>query len=337
MREVYLHVGPVKTGSTFLQDLLWQYRDDLARQGYHHPGTHPNEMWLATNDLQEGAFVNYPIPQASGVWAQVCKRVLAYDGRSVISHEVLGLSADRHIDRIVRSLTPARLQVIVMARSLAAMLPSLWQESVRSVDRDGVSWPDFLASQRDTRAPITDALLIVQRWLAHLPAEQIHVVTVPRAGTDPTVLLGRFSEALGIETTSWPADDVARNVSLDMVQTELIRQLNQTSAASIDHRAQRLLVHDALLSHLRPPNLTRRIRLPSSEREWIESETCRRVDGLRDCGALLHGDVDDLASPPDMWQDVPDTVTDADLLEEALHLLVSSHPDNSDPDRLDFV
>ena len=139
VREVYLHVGPLKTGSTFLQDLLWRHRDNLARQGYHHPGAHANEMWLATNDLQDGAFVNYEMPQASGVWAQVCQRVLAYDGRSVISHEVLGLSTEEHIDdRIVRSLTPARLQVIVMARSLAAMLPSLWQESVKSVGRDGV-------------------------------------------------------------------------------------------------------------------------------------------------------------------------------------------------------
>jgi hypothetical protein len=338
VREVYLHVGPLKTGSTFLQDLLWQHRDDLARQGYLHPGAHANEMWLATNDLQDGAFVDYEMPQASGVWAQVCKRALAYDGPSVISHELLGLSTEEHIDRIVRSLTPARLQVIVMARSLAAMLPSLWQESVKSVGHDGASsWPAFLASQRDARAPVTDALLIVQRWLAHIPAEQIHVITVPPTGTDPAVLLGRFSHALGIDTTSWPADAAGRNVSIDMVQTELIRRLNETSAASLDNRAQRLLVHDALLPSLRPPSAARRIRLPSSERGWIETETSRRVDGLRDCGALLHGDLDDLTSPPDVWQDLPDAVTEADLLEEALHLLVSSHPDNSDPDRLDFV
>jgi hypothetical protein len=337
MREVYLHVGPVKTGSTFLQDLLWRYRDDLARQGYYHPGAHANEMWLATNDLQDGAFVIYEMPQASGVWTQVCQRVLAYDGPSVISHEVLGLSSEEHIDRIVRSLAPARLQVIVMARSLAAMLPSLWQESVKSVGRDGVSWPAFLGSQRDSRAPFTDALLIVQRWLAHIPAEQIHIVTVPPAATDPAVLLGRFSDALGIDTASWPVDAAARNVSIDMVQTELIRRLNQTSAGSLDHRAQRLLVHDALLPNLRPPSPARRIRLPSSEQDWIELETSRRVEGLRDCGALLYGDLSDLASPPDVWQDVPDAISEAELLEEALHLLVRSHPDTSDPDRLDFV
>jgi hypothetical protein len=337
VREVYLHVGPMKTGSTFLQDLLWRHRDDLARQGYKHPGAHANEMWLATNDLQDGAFVNYEMPQASGVWAEVCKRVLAHDGPSVISHEVLGLSTEEHIDRIVRSLKPARLQVIVMARSLAAMLPSLWQESVKSVGHDGVKWPHFLASQRHTRAPVTDALLITQRWLAHVPAEQIHVITVPPAGTDPAVLLGRFSDALGIDTTSWPTTAAATNVSMDMVQTELIRRLNQTSAASLDRRGQARRVHDALLPSLRPPNPVRRIRLASSEREWIESETCRRVDGLRACGALVHGDLADLASPPAVWQDVPDAVTEADLLEEALHLLVLSHPDTSDPDRLDFV
>jgi hypothetical protein len=338
VREIYLHVGPVKTGSTFLQDLLWRHRDDLARQGYHHPGAHANEMWLATNDVQDGAFVDYEMPQASGVWAQVCQRALAYDGPSVISHELLGLSTEGHIDRIVRSLTPARLQVVVMARSLAAMLPSLWQESVKSVGRDGAdSWSVFLASQRGTGAPVTDALLIVQRWLAHIPAEQVHVITVPPAGTGPAVLLGRFSDALGVDTTSWPAEVAARNVSIDMVQAELVRRLNQTSAASLDHRAQRLLVHDAVLPGLRPPSPARRIRLPSSEREWVEPETARRVDGLRDCGALLHGDLNDLASPPDVWQDVADAVTDADLLEEALHLLVLSHPATSDPDRLDFV
>ena len=62
--------APTKTGSTFLQDLLWSYRDDVAWQGYHHPCAHANEMWLATNDVQNGAFVNNEMPQASGVWAR---------------------------------------------------------------------------------------------------------------------------------------------------------------------------------------------------------------------------------------------------------------------------
>ena len=224
-----------------------------------------------------------------------------------------------------------------MARSLAALLPSLWQENVKGGGSYAVSWLDFLASQRHSRAPITDALLIVERWLPYLQPDQIHVVTVPRASTSHTVLLGRFSEALGVDTASWSALDGETNVSMDMVQAELIRRMNRLTTTAFDETAQRRRVHDALMPALRPPNPARRIRIPSSEREWIDSETGRRIDGLRDCGALLHGDLEDLASPADVWQDDPMEVTDADLLAEALQLLVSSHPDNSDPDRLDFV
>ncbi len=125
-------------------------------------------------------------------------------------------------------------------------------------------------------------------------------------------------------------------VDLEPVADFAVRQ-HLEGLRHLDHRAQRLLVHDALLPGLRPPNHARRIRLPSSAREWTETEISRRVDGLRDCGALVHGDLDDLASPPDAWQDVADAVSEADLLEEALHLLVLSHPGTSDPDRLDFV
>ena len=59
VREVSLHDGPVKTGSTFLQDLLWRYRTDLARQGTTTRGAHENKTWLGTNDVQDKAFVNY--------------------------------------------------------------------------------------------------------------------------------------------------------------------------------------------------------------------------------------------------------------------------------------
>jgi hypothetical protein len=51
----------------------------------------------------------------------------------------------------------------------------------------------------------------------------------------------------------------------------------------------------------------------------------------------VHGDLDDLVTLTDAWQDNPVEVTEADLLDEALQLLMSSHPDSCDPDRLDFV
>jgi hypothetical protein len=335
MRDVYLHVGPVKTGSTYLQDLLWRNRDDLTRQGYQHPGEHDNEMWLATNDVQDQAFIHFDMPEAAGVWAKVCERVLAFDGPSVISHEVLGMSTEDHIAKIVQSLQPARLHVVVMARSLAPMLPSLWQEKIKMVDPD-ISWPDFLAAERKTSSPVTDASQIVHRWLAHLPPAQIHVVTVPPPGADPEVLLDRFAMALGVDRSTWDTDGGAANQSLDRVQVELLRRLNLTTASALDRRAQRRLVHGALLPRLRPADLRRRMRLPESERTWIEGETSRRIDALSRSRATVHGDLAELECPADTWTDTPPHVSDEDLLDEALQLLASSHPDMT-PDRLDII
>lgn len=335
MSNVYLHVGPVKTGSTYLQDLLWRNRQDLARQGYQHPGEHDNEMWLATNDVQDQAFIHFEMPEAAGAWAKVCERVLAFDGSSVISHEVLGMSTEEHVARIVDSLASARLHVVVMARSLAPMLPSLWQEKVKMVDPD-ISWPNFLASQGQSGAPLTDASLIVQRWLAHVPPAQIHVVTVPPRSAEPRILLDRFAAALSIDTLGWTIDGDAANRSLDRIQVELLRRLNLATSGSLDRRAQRRLVQGALLPQMRAADPQRRMRLPESERGWIEAETSRRLDALHNSRTTLHGDLADLEIPADTWEDAPLHVPDGELLDEALQLLVSTHPD-LEPDRLDIV
>jgi hypothetical protein len=337
MSDVYLHVGPVKTGSTYLQGLLWRNRRDLARQGYQHSEDHNNEMWLASNDVQDQAFVHFEMPEAAGVWARVCERVLGFEGPSIISHEVLGMSTEEHIARIVRSLAPARLHVVVMARSLAPMLPSLWQEKVKMVDPD-ISWPGFLASEREGGSRLTDASLIVRRWLAHVPPARVHVVTVPPRGAEARILLDRFAAALGIDTSTWTTDDdgAAANPSLDRVQVELLRRLNLSTSASVDRRAQRRLVQGALLPRMRAANPQRRIRLPPSERGWIEAETSRRIERLRSSGAVVYGDLAELEVPTDTWDEVSFDFSDADLLDEAIHLLASSHPDQ-DPDRLDIV
>jgi hypothetical protein len=334
MNDVVLHVGPVKTGSTYLQALLWRNRADLPRQGYLLPIEHDNQMWLAANDVQDGAFIHFDMPEAAGAWQTVRKRALGFEGTSVLSHEVLGMSTDEHVERIADALAPARLHVVVMARSLAATLPSLWQEKIKMVDPD-ISWTDFVAEQRATAAPVTDASSIVQRWLRHVPASGIHVVTVPPRGADPGVLLSRFAAATGIDVSRWSVDEHSTNPSLDRVQTELLRRLNQAAAGTLDRRARRRLVQ-RVLPYLEPGGRAARIRLPATERAWIEAETRRRVGVLERSGVSVHGDLADLETPPDTWEEQPSAVSDHELLASALLLLARSHPD-PEPDRLDHI
>ncbi len=328
MSDVYLHVGPVKTGSTYLQQLLWTNRQSLAEQGVFHPCEHDNEMWFATNDIQDGAFIHFDLPEAEGAWRRVRNRALAFNGKSIMSHEVLGLSTDEHVAKIAASLHRARLHVIVMARGLAALLPSVWQEKVKMVDPD-IAWPQFLEEQVQSGAPLTDASLIVDRWLKYVPAERIHVVTVPPRGTDRGLLLGRFADVIGVDVTQWQGTRDATNESLDVVQSELIRRLNQVTSAFLDIQAQRRLVGRAVLPLMRPTDPNRRRRLPATVRHWVEVETTRRIVSLRESGVVIHGTVDDLTAPDDGWETEPTEVTDTELLDEALRLLAASHSDRN--------
>ena len=147
MSAVYLHVGPVKTGSTYLQSLMWRNRDALSEQGILLLATHPNEFFLAANDVQGGRFVLVDTPEAEGAWAKLATRARCWPGRALITCELLGFSEPDQIPRIVGSLAPATLHLIIMARCRADVLPSIYQEKVKMVDPDQ-AWEDFLRAYR---------------------------------------------------------------------------------------------------------------------------------------------------------------------------------------------
>ena len=101
MNDVYLHVGPVKTGSTYLQSIMWSNRDALSEQGVLLPATHPNELFLAVNDVQGGRFVLVDTPEAERAWAKVATRARSWPGRVLITCELFGFSEPDQILRCV--------------------------------------------------------------------------------------------------------------------------------------------------------------------------------------------------------------------------------------------
>jgi hypothetical protein len=50
----------------------------------------------------------------------------------------------------------------------------------------------------------------------------------------------------------------------------------------------------------------------------------------------VHGDLADLVSPPDIWEEQPSVVSESVLLDRALLLLAASHAD-SEPDRVGCI
>ena len=49
---MFLHVGSPKTGTTFLQDVLWSQREAAGEQGLLLPGERFHDHFLATLDVR---------------------------------------------------------------------------------------------------------------------------------------------------------------------------------------------------------------------------------------------------------------------------------------------
>ncbi len=118
---VYLHVGPPKTGSTYLQDVLWRNRPLLRSRGVALPGSRSADHFYAALDLRGIRFGGYDNPQVSGAWERLSEQALRSSAgssasrslsKAVISHEVLAGADEEQIMRAVASFAPASACVV---------------------------------------------------------------------------------------------------------------------------------------------------------------------------------------------------------------------------------
>ena len=240
---VFLHIGAMKTGTTFLQNLMHENKAHLAEAGYLLPG----KAWVhevrAVQDVLGGG-LGYPeaAPNTAGEWAALTRRMLDHGGRaSILSMEFLSLANPRRAKRVLRSLEGAEIHVILTVRDATSTIQAQWQTNVRNTSR--VAWPDYMQGVRRAAGPeghfgrfswnpelrafmrAQDIQYILDTWGLYLPPERIHLVTVP-SGADRTLLWERFAGVVGVDPGVCSDLPDQANESLGYASTELIRRLN---------------------------------------------------------------------------------------------------------------
>ena len=141
--RIYLHIGEPKTGTTFLQDALWNNRARLAARGLQLPGYSDRDHSRASRDLRETPRpASDPADPWTGEWDVLAGQALRARERAVISNELLAASSPQQAERAVRSLLRADLHVVATVRSFAALLPAEWQEAVKC--RGTTGWEAWL-------------------------------------------------------------------------------------------------------------------------------------------------------------------------------------------------
>ena len=298
--RVFLHVGSPKTGTTFLQQVLWSQREMAAKQGVYLPLASFNDHYLASLDLRGLAGPPHP-RRSEGMWARLVADSAGWPGTVLVSHELLAAADAAQARRAISSFgTDVEVHVVLTARDLLRQLSAEWQEHVKH--RSTLRFDQFVASVRE-QAPsrsgwfwrVQDYVGLASRWGESLPPSRVHVVTVPPAGAPQGLLWRRFAGLLGLEPDSFDTSTSRANTSLGLEQAELLRRVN---VALGDRLAlpgpypvvvKQVLAHKVLAGRPGSP-----LQLDAADIEFAVERSGLLAKGLEAAGVDVVGSLDDL-------------------------------------------
>ena len=133
--RVLLHVGTPKTGTSYLQDVLFRNRETLAGHGICYPADRFDAHFLAALDLMRLPWGGLET-EAVGAWDRLAAAVRECAGTSIISHEILATASRSQVGRALASLGAdepdgPEVHVVLSVRDLVRQIPAEWQENVK--------------------------------------------------------------------------------------------------------------------------------------------------------------------------------------------------------------
>jgi hypothetical protein len=326
--KIFLHIGEPKTGTTFLQQVMWRNRSELAGSGVVLPGHHPQDHFRASQDLRGiQKLASDPAGSWTGEWEILAKQAKQAARVAVISHELFSAADAEQAERAVASLQPAEVHVVITVRDMGALMPAEWQETV--THRNSRGWTDWLADVIDSEAVsadrrqwwfwrVHDTLAILELWARYVPADRIHVIMTPPRGSASGLLWERFAGLLGIDPAVADTGRARANTSLGMPETEFLRLLNQALPAEVPDwfymwNVKETLAHKDLAE--RP--VTGRLVLPADRDAWAKEQADTLIAGLQGSGYDIIGDLDELQPRPASEPSADPADQPADLVLDA--------------------
>jgi hypothetical protein len=182
---------------------------------------------------------------------------------------------------------------------MARQLPAAWQEWIKN--RDVYTFAEFLSAVQQPASPESRRLMslhdwpeILRRWSKAVPAERVHLITVPPAGAAPGLLWQRFAGVIGLDPARYDTDAGTANTSLGAAEVAVLRRLN-IELAPYDIPWP---VYDRRVKHGLAPAIGARsglrIELPQAAYDWALGWAKQAVEDVRGAGYDIVGDLAEL-------------------------------------------
>ena len=300
-RKVWLHVGCPKTGTSYLQSVLWANKPVLRRQRLLVPRSTAH-LWHAALYVR-GAHQNRPHSWVYALdWRDLVNTVRRARVDVLVSHELFAPATAAQARYVIEALGGTETHVIITARDLARQISASWQQRVKhgATHRLDEFVRDVVhrGPQARTFWQMQDLVRLTSRWGDSLPPERVHLVTVPAGRSDPAELWRRFASVPGIDPNSVDLRGASRNDSLGAVEAELMRRLNECrhdkGQGGVQNHWFRAMLANELLA-ARPGK--QKLAIDPAVHPWVVETSHATVSALKERGYDVVGDLDDLIPP----------------------------------------
>lgn len=323
-RSVYFHIGAPKSGTTYLQSILDGNRERLADAGVLVVGEQHVDRVQAGLQVREDPRWQQLPEHRRDMWGVLLRQIEAWNGpAAVLSYELFSAATADQAARALADLAAYDVHVVITARDLSRAVPSAWQERLKFGATDPLEeWRPPTGRRSEWGWRTTDPAEVARRWGRTLPADHLHVVTVPRGRADETLLWRRFAEACSLPEVALDLDTTRANESLGAVEAELLRRANAHLRPPLEGSRERAVwLRDLLAHRVLAPLGSERLGLTDAQFEEAAARAEAAIEEIGSRGYAVHGDLEDLRATRSQGR-LPSQIGDGELLESALQAMV---------------
>ena len=230
--RVVLHIGAMKTGTTFVQSVLGLHPEQLEAAGAEFTPKFSRQMHAVQEGLRgDGDFTSWQKMVAGA----------GTDRTSIISMEFLSFAGPKQVAAFLEPLRGRDVTVVLTVRDQMQALTAQWQSHTRNFGT--ASWEEYLREVCRAKPPrggsaayrtyhrAQDYAEILGRWVDRPEVSRLEVVTVPPPGAPHEELWLRFCRAAGIDVPDVSLAAVKDNPSIGYASCDVLRRVLRHEAA----------------------------------------------------------------------------------------------------------
>lgn len=246
MGSLHLHIGPHKTGSTYIQKRLVDAEKQLAKVGIKYPKKWRDVLWGHHTMV---VAIKSPVAKEAGDVQKLVREVCNSDDVVVLSSELFENLEPDEIQFVFGGL-PVDVHVHYFCRSWPGLVYSNWQEKIKQGEE--CSLPAFALEHyaRPFQSRMMNYDIPLGKYRKALPECNISLYSYDDIVSSGGDLFEAFIREVspGIDVDALPLARKEVNASLSEVDIGLIRQLNRKYYSISEKKFRTSVVREAYFS-----------------------------------------------------------------------------------------